>query len=80
MWWSDGYGSAKGQTLRAHRAYVYVGDHPADVIAAREGGAIAVMVPTGGHSSRELADAGADVMLRSLEDFPAWLQRYRARP
>lgn len=72
------YGSAKGQTLRAHRAQVYVGDHPADVIAAREGGAIAVMVPTGGHSSRELADAGADVVLRSLEDFPAWLQRYWA--
>ena len=73
------YGSAKGQTLRAQRAHVYVGDHPADVIAAREGGAIAVMVPTGGHSSRELADAGADVVLRSLEDFPAWLHRYRAR-
>ena len=73
------YGSAKGQTLRAHGAQVYVGDHPADVIGAREGGAIAVMVATGGHSARELADAGGDVVLRSLEDFPAWLQRYRAR-
>jgi hypothetical protein len=35
-------------------------------------------VPTGGHSSRDLAEAGADVVLRSLEDFPAWLHRYRA--
>lgn len=73
------YGSAKGQALREHGAHVYVGDHLADVIAAREGGAIALMVPTGGHSSRELAKAGADVVLRNLEDFPAWLQRYRAR-
>jgi phosphoglycolate phosphatase len=73
------YGSAKGQTLREHGAHVYVGDHLADVIAAREAGAIAVMVPTGGHSSWELANAGADVVLPSLEDFPAWLQRYRAR-
>jgi phosphoglycolate phosphatase-like HAD superfamily hydrolase len=36
-----------------------------------------VMVPTGGHSSRELAKAGADVVLRNLEDFPAWLHRDR---
>jgi len=71
------YGAAKGHTLREHGAHVYVGDHLADVIAAREGGAIAVMVPTGGHSSRELAKAGADVVLRNLEDFPAWLQRHR---
>lgn len=73
------YGAAKGETLRANEAQIYVGDHPADVIAARTGGAIAVMVTTGGHSSRQLEEAGADVILQSLEDFPAWLCQHPAQ-
>lgn len=71
------FGPAKADALLAHRAEIYVGDHPADVLAARAGDALAVTVATGPASAEELADAGADVVLRSLEDFPAWLDDYR---
>ncbi|MDQ4132070.1 MAG: haloacid dehalogenase-like hydrolase [Actinomycetota bacterium] len=83
--WADAvfglrFGAAKGDALLAHRAQVYVGDHPADVLAARAGDAIAVAVASGPASTEELADAGADVVLASLDDFPAWLQDYLRRP
>lgn len=71
------YGAAKAEALRAHGAQVYVGDHPADVVAAREAGAVGVMIPSGPASSQELVHAGADVVLDSLEDFPAWLHGHR---
>lgn len=53
---------------------MYVGDHPADVVAARAGGVFGVMIPSGPGSAEELIDAGADVVLPSLENFPAWLR------
>jgi phosphoglycolate phosphatase len=67
------YAAAKAEALQAHRAHVYVGDHPADVIAARVAGVVGVMIPSGPAPAKELVDAGADVVLASLEDFPAWL-------
>jgi phosphoglycolate phosphatase-like HAD superfamily hydrolase len=67
------YGQAKGITLREYGAWVYVGDHPADVLAAQVGGATSVAVATGGTSAFVLDAAGADRVLPSLLDFPTWL-------
>jgi phosphoglycolate phosphatase len=67
------FGAAKGGALRDHGAQVYVGDHPADVVAAGVAGAVSVAVTTGGASETDLKDAGADVVLSSLRPFPMWL-------
>ncbi len=72
------YGSAKGDVLRHHGAQLYVGDHPADVLAAQTGGSLCVAVASGGTTSTELRDAGAEVVLTSLLDFPSWLERWVA--
>jgi phosphoglycolate phosphatase-like HAD superfamily hydrolase len=50
------------------RSTVLVGDTPFDVAAALATGARAVGVATGGFSAAQLADAGADVVLRDLTD------------
>lgn len=68
------YGPAKGDALREHGARLYVGDHPADVLAAQAGGTLCVAVATGGTSRRALEAAGADAVLTSLIDFPPWLE------
>ncbi len=53
------------------REVLVVGDTPHDVDAAHGVGAPAVGVATGRYSREELRDAGADYVLRSLEDeFP----------
>ncbi len=67
------HGAQKGQALREHRAFAYVGDTPPDVDAARAAAATAVAVPSGPWSATELRAAGADVVLDSLLDFPRWL-------
>jgi phosphoglycolate phosphatase len=72
------YGPAKGDVLRDHAAQLYVGDHPADVVAAHVGGARCVAVATGGTPVSDLEQAGADVVLLSLVAFPAWLARWLA--
>ena len=66
------WGPAKGETLREHGATVYVGDHIADVDGARLAGAVSVAVASGPCSAAELKAYGADVVLRSLDDFAAW--------
>lgn len=50
---------------------VVVGDTPADVQCARAVGAVAVAVTTGRPSREELAAAGPDHLLESLEEWPA---------
>ena len=70
------FGVAKGEVLAAEGASVYVGDHPADVAAARAAGARSVAVATGGTSPAHLHDAGADVVLADLGALPAWLDAY----
>lgn len=67
------WGSGKTDALREHRAMVYVGDHAADMAAAVAAGAVPVGVATGGTTRTELEEAGADVVLDSLLEFPDWL-------
>ncbi len=67
--WQDG----KVAALRERGASVYVGDHVADVAAARAAGAYAIAVASGGVPAEELAAAGADVVLPDLTGFPEHL-------
>ena len=55
---------------------VYVGDHILDVAGAHAAGAVAVGVVTGPCSADELAEAGADVVLADLTEFPAWWEQF----
>lgn len=64
-------GPAKVEALVAERVGVYVGDTPQDMAAARDAGAIPVGVATGPHPAAELSAGGAEVVLRSLEEFAA---------
>jgi uncharacterized protein len=67
------YGEGKAASLRQHGVTVYVGDHVADMAAARAADAVAVGVPTGPYTVSELRDAGADVVLDDLRGFGEWL-------
>ena len=73
--WAEGKTSA----LREAGATAYVGDHPADMLSAKAADAVAVGVPTGGASAADLVDAGADVVLDSLVEFPGWLDGFLTR-
>jgi phosphoglycolate phosphatase len=70
------FAAAKGERLGHEHADVYVGDHTADVEAARVAGAVAVAVATGPVPAAELAAAGADVVLPDLGGFAEWLPGY----
>jgi phosphoglycolate phosphatase len=72
----DVFAAAKGEVLREEGATIYVGDHLGDIIGAKTAGAVAVGVATGPYGVDELADAGADVALRDLTEFPAWLAQH----
>jgi phosphoglycolate phosphatase-like HAD superfamily hydrolase len=73
------WGPDKVAAMREHGADIYVGDHPADMAAARQAHpTVAVGVLTGDHSAAELREAGADVVLSDLSEFPAWLDDHRA--
>ena len=67
------HGPQKGETLLEHGALAYVGDTPPDIDAARVADAIAVAVPTGPWTGAQLRAHGADIVLGSLLEFPAWL-------
>jgi phosphoglycolate phosphatase len=66
------HGPEKAAVLSRIHAAAYVGDSPPDMAAAVAAGARAVGVATGSFSGDDLARAGADVVLDSLEGFPAW--------
>ncbi len=69
----------KAEAMLAHGTHIYVGDHPADMTAARmTPSTMAVGVLTGDHDEVELRDAGAVVVLPDLSEFPDWLDDYRA--
>ena len=70
------WGEGKGAVLREEGASVYVGDHVHDIAGARAAGALSVSVLTGGSTRAELVDAGTDVLLEDLTEFPAWLDEH----
>jgi phosphoglycolate phosphatase len=72
------HGPEKAAVLADIGAAVYVGDTPADMAAGRDGGALAVGVPTGSFSANELMESGARVILGSLLEFPSWYAGFRA--
>ena len=71
------HGPEKAAVLNRINAAAYVGDSPPDMTDAVQAGVRAVGVATGSFSADDLARAGADVVLDSLADFPAW---YRTVP
>ena len=70
------WGPTKGEVLAERGAAIYVGDHTGDMVAALSCGAVAVAITTGPDDEAALRDAGAEVVLSSLEEFPAWLSAY----
>jgi uncharacterized protein len=70
------WGLGKGETLRTYGASIYVGDHIHDVEGARAAGVTSVSVLTGGCTREELLEAGTDVVLNDLTEFPAWLEEH----
>lgn len=70
------WSAQKAAALKEYGASVYVGDHQGDVRGALAAGATSVGVPTGPCSRDDLLAAGADVVLASLTEFPAWLSEY----
>ena len=72
--WAEG----KAEALREYDAGIYVGDHTGDVRGARAANALSVAVATGPCDADELREAGADVVLKDLLEFPGWLATYRA--
>ena len=70
----DVFAAAKGEVLRAEGASAYVGDHLGDIAGARAAGSTAVAVATGPFTAEQLLEAGADLVLDSLSEFPARLR------
>jgi len=71
------HGPEKAAVLRRLKATAYVGDTPPDMAAAVQAGVRAVGVATGSFSREDLAGAGAEVVLDSLDGFPAWYRSAR---
>ncbi|PWR10471.1 haloacid dehalogenase [Micromonospora acroterricola] len=69
----DLFAEEKATALREHDATHYVGDHVADMAAARVAGVPGIAVATGPCSPDELRAAGAEVVLEDLTGFPAAL-------
>ncbi len=67
--WAEG----KVAAMTEHGVTAYLGDHPADMAAARAVPAAALGVLTGDHTADELRASGADVVLPDLTEFPRWL-------
>jgi len=66
------HGPEKAAVLRRVAAAAYVGDTPPDMAAAVAAGVRAVGVATGSFTGEDLAAAGAEVVLTSLDAFPDW--------
>jgi phosphoglycolate phosphatase len=68
------HGPEKAEVLRSLRAAAYVGDTPPDITAGLSAGVRAIGVATGSFTAAELRRAGAELVLGTLEEFPAWYQ------
>ncbi|HET6214458.1 MAG TPA: HAD hydrolase-like protein [Micromonosporaceae bacterium] len=73
------FADGKTAALAEHDVAIYVGDHTADVRAARAAAAVAVGVATGPCTVDELTAAGAGVVLTDLTGFAGWLAQNRRR-
>ncbi|MDP4506055.1 HAD family hydrolase [Nonomuraea turcica] len=73
------FGADKGSALARFGAAAYVGDHVADIEAARAGGAVSVAVATGPYTVGELREHGADVALSDLTEFATWYTGWSQR-
>jgi phosphoglycolate phosphatase len=71
----DRFAEGKAAAIVELGVTAYVGDHVADMAAARAAGVPGVGVSTGPCSAAELRAAGAAVVLESLSGLPAWLDR-----
>ncbi|MEV4760855.1 HAD family hydrolase [Micromonospora sp. NPDC049559] len=71
----DLFAEGKATALTEHGAVLYVGDHVADMTAARVAGVPGIGVTTGPCSASELLTAGAKLVLDDLTGFPAALNR-----
>ena len=71
----DLFAEGKAAALTEHGVRWYVGDHVADMVAARTAGVPGIGVTTGPCSADELRDAGAAHVLPDLVPFPARLKR-----
>ena len=72
------WGVGKAGALVSEGVSVYVGDHVHDVEGARAAGVLSVSVLTGGCTAEELREAGTDVVLADLREFPRWLDDHLA--
>ena len=70
------HGPQKAETLLHHGAHVYVGDTIPDIEAAKIARAHAVGVATGPVAAEDLRSAGAHTVMRTLLEFPAWLDQF----
>ncbi|MBS7621570.1 HAD family hydrolase, partial [Candidatus Bathyarchaeota archaeon] len=52
-----------------------VGDSPADMKCAKELGAVAVALPTGMSTQKELSDAGANYIVTRITDIPTLIEQ-----
>jgi phosphoglycolate phosphatase len=73
--WTDVWASGKAPPLRKDRCSAFVGDHPDDMSAARQAGAIAIGVATG-----TAPPIGADVFFETRREFPSWLSALTRPP
>ncbi|MCZ7440157.1 HAD hydrolase-like protein [Micromonospora sp. WMMC241] len=71
----DLFAEQKATALREHGATLYVGDHVADMAAARAAGIPGVGVATGPCPVAELSAAGAHLVLNDLVEFPKAVDR-----
>ncbi|MFG2099472.1 HAD family hydrolase [Micromonospora echinaurantiaca] len=69
----DLFAEEKATALRKHGATHYVGDHVADMVAAKAADVPGIGVATGPCSVDELRAAGAELVLDDLTGFPAAL-------
>ena len=74
------HGAEKAVVINRLGVVLYVGDTPADMEAAHLAGVPGIAVTTGSFSADELAEAGASVVLASLEAFPGLYRRWLIDP
>ena len=71
----DLFAEGKATALTGHGVRWYVGDHVADMVAARTAGVPGIGVTTGPCSADDLRAAGASHILPDLNPFPALLRQ-----